>query len=251
MEKISVCMATYNGAQYVKEQIESILPQLRETDELIISDDASNDRTIEIVSKIRDPRINLFGHKHNHGYTANYEFALYQCKGDIIMLCDQDDIWHKDKVERTLEALKYKDFAMSNAIIVDQNLNHICESRNDLYHVKNGFVRNLIKTRYLGCCIAFRRNLLEYVLPFPKNRELCLHDAWISLCAEYHFSTTIIDAPLIYYRRHLSNASAGGESHSSLAKMIKIRGYLLYHLLLRRYRKKEKAKDENIVKESI
>lgn len=106
---ISVCMATYNGGRFIKEQIDSILPQLSQYDELIVSDDGSTDRTLEIIASYKDERIKVFHHQKtgNKYYptlkvcysTNNFENALKQAKGDYIFLCDQDDIWEKNKVE--------------------------------------------------------------------------------------------------------------------------------------------------------
>ena len=94
---VSVCMATYNGGKYIKEQIDSILGQLSNNDELIISDDNSTDDTVDIINRISDSRVRLFFNKQK-GYTNNFENALKQVRGDIIFLSDQDDIWMDNKV---------------------------------------------------------------------------------------------------------------------------------------------------------
>ena len=233
MRKISVCMATYNGERFIRAQIESVLSQLEENDEIIICDDNSSDGTVKVIEGINDSRIRFFRNEKNLGYTANFEKALSKSNGDYVILCDQDDVWLEKKVDVVKRKLQEFDFIMSDAKVVDTNLNVIHESRNKYYGVRNGFVRNFIKTRYLGCCMAFRKDVLDFALPFPKNRNLCLHDAWISLCAEMYFKTTVIDQPLILYRRHESNASSGGETHSGFFKIISIRSYLLMNLLKR------------------
>ena len=96
---ISVCMATHNGGKYIKEQIDSILVQISNEDELIISDDSSTDDTVEIIKKIKDKRIKLFENNKFFSPNLNFENALLHSKGDIIFLSDQDDIWKKDKVK--------------------------------------------------------------------------------------------------------------------------------------------------------
>lgn len=231
---ISVCMATYNGENYIRSQISSILPQLGENDELIISDDGSTDATLDIISEINDSRIILLKNN-SHCYTANFENALIHAKGDYIFLSDQDDIWRDDKVKIAINYLQKYNFLMSNARIVDANANVIQESRNDVLNVGTGFLKNLIKTYNLGCCMCFDRHVLEAVLPFPKNRELCLHDAWITMIAELCFKTYVCDEPLIDYRRHGTNVSFGSfHIHSSIPQMINIRRYLFIESLKRR-----------------
>ena len=93
---VSVCMATYNGEKYIREQIDSILPQLSDSDELVISDDGSSDSTIDIIQGYNDRRIRLY-HNTRHGVTWNFENALRQSRGDVIFLADQDDVWKPGK----------------------------------------------------------------------------------------------------------------------------------------------------------
>lgn len=223
---ISVCMATFNGEKYVVEQIESILKQLDVEDELIISDDGSTDNTINLIKLINDKRIKLY-FKNGYSYTENFENALKKAKGDYIFLSDQDDVWSPNKVQVCLNYLKEYDFVMSDATVVDENLKVINSSRNSYHFVKNGFLRNFIKTYYLGCCMAFKRNVLDFVLPFPTNSKLCLHDAWISLNAELFFKTKVIDEQLILYRRHSNNTSNG-----SIVKKLNIRKYFMIRIYL-------------------
>lgn len=231
---ISICMATYNGEKYIKEQIESILSQLDEYDELIISDDKSKDGTEQVVMSIGDKRIQFITHTTPKDYTTNFENALKHCKGDYIFLCDQDDVWMGNKVSKMMEYLtKGYDFVVCNATVTDESLHTLIEDRNHYYNIKNGFIRNFIKSRYLGCCFAFNRKVYDASLPFPRNSDLAHHDSWISLVAEAKFRTTVLDDKLILYRRHNLNTSTGGETRSSLYKIIKIRLYLLIHILKR------------------
>ena len=102
---ISVCMATYNGEKYIELQLRSILPQLSEDDEVIVSDDASTDQTLDVVRRLNDNRIKIVHHETDHGYTRNFENALKYAKGDYIFLSDQDDEWLPEKVQVTLQAL--------------------------------------------------------------------------------------------------------------------------------------------------
>ena len=207
---ISVCMATYNGAEFVLEQINSILIQLGENDELIISDDGSSDDTKAIITSVNDHRIKLMENKYKHGYTANFYNALKYAKGEYIFLSDQDDIWLPNKVEMVLKHLREVDFVHTNAKIVDVNLNTICESRNAKYGVKSGYINNLVRSRYLGCCMAFNRSVLKSLFPVPIYDNSYPHDLWIALISEKYFRTRLIEDCLVLYRRHEGNVSDGG-----------------------------------------
>jgi glycosyltransferase involved in cell wall biosynthesis len=233
--KISVCMATFNGAKFIKAQLDSILCQLRTNDEIIISDDNSNDNTLNIIKNYNDERIKIFINvKENRGYTKNFENAITKASGEVIFICDQDDVWNKNKVEVMLKHLKTASLVIHNARIVDGNLKLLNESHFNLYEVKNGFFKNFFKTRYIGACMAFKKEILLKALPFPHNQKLCAYDYWLTLIAEFYYNVELVQEPLIYYRRHSSNASTGGNfSANSLFHKIKVRIYSLYQLLKR------------------
>lgn len=201
--KISVCVATYNGELYIKEQLDSILMQLSYDDEVIISDDSSIDKTLEIIQEIDDRRISIYKDNLFKSPIYNFENALYHSSGDIIVLSDQDDVWLPYKIEVIKATIKKHLLIFSNAMVVNQYL----EERTALYSNSNqtGLFRNIVKNRYVGATIAFKRELLEVALPFPK--EISMHDQWLGLLAEIYGSTYYIDIPLIYYRRHEANAS--------------------------------------------
>lgn len=209
---ISVFMATYNGEKYVREQMDSILQQLGEGNELIISDDLSSDKTDEIIKSYKDKRIKLYIHWDNHWFVRNFENALLHADGGIIFLSYQDDIWMPDKVKVTIAALANCDFTVSDCITINENEQVIRQSRIKDYNIKSGFWRLMIKARYLGCCLAFRRNVLDTALPFPDNAYLMEHDLWLAAVAECYVKTSLIDKPLIKYRRHGENVSSGGAS---------------------------------------
>lgn len=232
--KISVCMATYNGERYIHDQLKSILVQLGEDDEVIVSDDGSTDDTINIINAFNDSRVKIFKNIYQRGYTSNFENSLMNSNGDIIFLSDQDDIWNSKKVELSLLKLKNFDFVVSDCSVVNRNLDIINYSHFKIRNVRRGFARNMLLPRYVGACFCFRRSVLVKSLPFPKNKLLCPHDYWISLIAELYFKVDLINEPLILYRRHNSNSSTGGEkSSNSLMKKISIRIYTITRLFAR------------------
>lgn len=229
-------MATYNGQRYIKEQVQSILSQLGEEDELVVSDDHSTDGTLEVLRDIKDPRIRIVLNPGEKGYTRNFENALRESTGSVLFLADQDDVWVSNKVERMLEQLQKADMVVSDARIVDEHLDTIQPSHFALYGVKRGFWINFLKTRYIGACLAFRREVLGKALPFPKRQKLCAHDYWLINIGELYFRFALLEEPLILYRRHGNNALTGGAgSTNSLKNKLKVRLYTLYHLIFRRF----------------
>ncbi|RRQ45335.1 glycosyltransferase family 2 protein [Chryseobacterium sp. SC28] len=235
---ISVCMTTYNGEKHIKEQLDSILNQLSPDDEVIISDDGSTDDTVNIINSYSDSRIILYHHKKKHqkfnfGYTAkNFENALNKSKGDIIFLADQDDVWLPNKVQQQTAALQKADLVLSDCTIVDESLNTIIPSKFKLEKIKTGFWRNIYKPGYLGCCMAFRRDLLKDILPIPENVP---HDLWIGLISNNKGKVELLNIPTVLYRRHDNNVSATSplfvEKQSDLPK----NNNTLYFKLLYRF----------------
>ncbi len=232
---VSVCMASYNGEKFISEQIESIIKQLHKNDELIISDDGSTDSTVSIIKEFQKnhPSIVLIDGPRN-GVVKNFENALTQAKGEYIFLTDQDDIWSDNKVSSTLSCFGRTncDLVLHDAAIVNQN-GQIIE-RSFFCHRKSkiGYLNNLIKNSYIGCCMAFKRDILQIALPFPNNIEM--HDWWIGVITEKVGKTMMLEEPLLFYRRHGNNVSSF--QHHPLPKMIKNRLYLLVqvHKRLRR-----------------
>lgn len=205
---ISVCIATYNGEGYISEQLDSILKQLSLNDEIIISDDSSTDNTLEIIRSYKDERIKIFPSNKFHSPIFNFENALKHAKGDYIFLSDQDDIWLDNKVEKMMEELQQSSLVVSDCYVVDKNCNII---HNSFFQNRptTGIIRNLIKNNYLGCCMAFRREVLSKALPFPKR--IAMHDIWLGLCGALFYKTTFIPDKLIMYRRHGGNVSPTAE----------------------------------------
>ena len=230
---ISVCIATYNGEQYLRQQLESILSQIGNDDEIVISDDGSNDNTKDVISSIADRRIKLVENHGSHGFVSNFENALNNAKGDLIFLSDQDDVWLDGKVRVVSEALKKFDLIVHDARLIDGDGNSLGNTYYTIMHDKTSFFANLWKTRWLGCCMAFKREVLEYCLPFPKN--IVAHDYWIGMMGMVKFRSCFLDDVLIEYRRHGGNVSTSSEkSDNSLwYKIIVKRATLLYSITCR------------------
>ena len=237
---ISVCMATYNGGRYLKEQIDSVLSQLSENDELVISDDHSTDSTNEIIKSYTDNRIKFYLNELEKGVTHNFENALLHSKGDIIFLADQDDVWLPNKIKELSEFLvqgKY-DVVTGNCALTDSNLNIIQEKfYTDKSPLDKTVWGNFVKDLWLGSCMAFTREVLMATLPFPKR--MAAHDLWIALYSQLHFNCGYYPKVLQLYRRHDATVSfAGGKSTNKLSYKISYRLYLAYWLIIRSLMKK-------------
>lgn len=227
---ISVCIATYNGEQFLFRQLDSILQQIGPEDEVVVSDDGSKDGTIDVLHRFNDSRIRIIKNE-RHGVVHNFENAILNAKGDYIFLSDQDDEWMPNKVNVCLDVLQSYDCLVTDCYICDAMGNIAKDSFFALNGTKKGKLYNLlVKSGYIGCCMAFRREILSMVLPFPE--DIPLHDMWIgNICAFYYRMAWVPDK-LIKYRRHGNNASCAAEtSDASLLKKIGYRWHIIKHLI--------------------
>lgn len=228
---ISVCLATYNGMPYLPEQINSILSQLSPSDEVVISDDHSTDNTIEYLKSLNDDRIKIHVNR-SKGFVSNFENAMRLAQGDYIFLSDQDDIWMPNKVKVCMEALQKYSLVNHNSQIVDAQNRDLGKDFFTLHGSKQGYWQNLLRNSYVGCCMAFRRELLFHFLPFPP--KIASHDIWMGLMAERRGNPTFISEPLIRQRRHGGNTSSTSEP-SRLSKLYQLqyRWYMFWNSLKR------------------
>ena len=237
---ISVCMAAYNGERYIERQILTIMRNISKTDELIISDDGSTDSTLEIIERLQQtyPSIHVVqGPK--KGVIANFENAIQHAKGDFLYLADQDDIWEEDKVKTVQKVFEEHPKCMlviHDADIIDENESVIEASFFQRRGSKAGLLKNIIKNSYIGCCMAFRTEILNVVLPIPKNIEM--HDQWIGIISELQGGAIFLKTVLFHYRRHGENVSSF--EHYPVPKMIRNRFVLIVELI-KRYLRREKG----------
>lgn len=234
MEKnfsVSVAMATYNGEKYIEEQILSILNQSYSVDEIIISDDGSTDETINIIKKFNCSKIKIENGPHL-GVKKNFENAIKKCHSDIIFLADQDDIWVENKVECVInEFLIDEDISLivhDAVVFEDRKNNVIYDSFFEFRKCGKGILKNIYKNTYIGCCMAFRKKIIDKIIPIPNSVEM--HDQWIGIINEMICGKSkFINNKLLKYRRHSNNTSSF--NHYGLYKMIKNRAILIVNIL--------------------
>lgn len=218
--RTSIAMCTYNGSRFISDQLESILGQTLRPFEIVICDDCSTDNTCEIVESFMDEHpglVRLFKNSKNLGRNENFEQAIALCRGDIIALSDQDDVF----VSTRLEAIcsEFSDdiscgLVFSDAIVANEDLSIMSDSlfaeiwppfseRRKRRFGQGDAFRAIIRNRpALGCSIAFRRELTDFILPIPRQFS---HDAWIMLLASLFSRINIIDEKLVLYRQHGAN----------------------------------------------
>lgn len=223
---VSVALCTYNGEKYIVEQIDSILNQTLPVNEIVICDDGSTDKTIEIIYEYseRNPNIfKIYKNEENLRSVKNFEKAISLCNGDFIFLSDQDDKWVETKVEKYINFFnQHPEISVlaSNGYCMDENSNLL-----DFYAIwdvpsflkeKNiSFNFNKMLTHVgnfaTGAAMALRKSFTKEVIPFPILKDYH-HDEWIALISSKENKFDFINEKLFYYRVH-SNQQVGGISY--------------------------------------
>ena len=226
--KISVAFIVYNGARYMRTQLDSILAQTHKVNEIIICDDASSDNTKEILEEYKKNYTNLFFLHYNNnnlGPTKNIEKAIQACTGDIILLSDQDDYWETNKVETLVEwfeANPTMNGVFTNGYLMGSNekLDNkytLWDAMSFPYNKVNNsqdlkLYINTVENSVTGATLAIRNNLPFLKQPFPTIKHL-VHDRWLAMYLIENNSLGILDEKLIRYRIH-SEQTIGGKTEN-------------------------------------
>lgn len=218
----SIAMCTYNGERFLQAQLDSLLTQCPLPDQIVIRDDVSSDGTREILAAFV-PKAEALGivvdlqvNERNVGYRRNFDGALRACTGEVIFLCDQDDVWHADKLSRMCAEFEARPGLLalhSDARLIDGEskvlprrlFTAILYERSELQrmHEGDGFQLMLKRNLMTGAAMAFRRNVLADALPLPTSEWV--HDAWIGTLAAMRGTIDSLQEPLIDYRLHEGN----------------------------------------------
>lgn len=235
---ISVALCTHEGSRFVEEQVESILQQTVVPDEVILSDDASSDRTVELVeslfSRQEAVRLRVLRNERPLGVAANFQQASLAASGDIIFLSDQDDRWRPEKVERMLaEFASRSDLLLlhTDALLVNEQgitlgvtlFDALEVSDEEISDIESGraFSVFLRRNLALGASMAFRRELLDIAVPFE---DAWVHDEWLAIVAASQGAGAVgmLKDQLLDYRQHSKN-QIGARKRSAAAKLARLR----------------------------
>lgn len=238
MEQIDIILATYNGEKYLKEQLDSILNQTYTNFRLLISDDCSKDSTKEILKEYekKDDRIKVFFQEKNLGYVKNFEFLLNKVENSIYALSDQDDIWNKDKVEKSYNKLKEEnaDLVFTDLEMIDEEGKTIKNSFNDYMKLSKKIEKTLnsYELAYLyncvtGCTILAKAEMLKKILPIPKSSKHMIHDYWIAIITALNGKVTYLKEPTIKYRQHSQNQIGANHTVYKFNKFEQVRNHLI------------------------
>jgi glycosyltransferase involved in cell wall biosynthesis len=271
--KLSVALCTFNGSKYLSKQIDSILNQHGVVPfEIIVCDDKSTDNTLKILAQyvLLHPTIfKIYSNEINLGCSKNFEKAILLCSGDYIFLSDQDDIWKKDKIQKTLAVFKENPTAegvFSDADFIDNNHNAISSGTIwesvfflekelpkpiDFFDVisKNGNV-------VTGATLCIKKNAKNFIFPFTKG---ILHDESIAVTLALRNTLFYSIENLIAYRIH-DNQQVGMKNRNKLVKINRVKRIILgldkphsftdhRHLYKKKYLKLKKSK--NILQHTI
>lgn len=214
--QVSVCLATYNGAAWVTEQVTSVLEQLGPHDEVVVVDDASTDDTVATLRALADPRVRIEESPVNRGYVRTFERALGLARGRHVLLADQDDVWVPGRVAAMTAALD------AGADVVATNLGTLGgpdrirgpygQADWHLRASQSGRrVRNVLgvlagNRPYYGCAMGVRREVLASALPFPGFLDES-HDLWLALHGNLAGRMTHLEQRTVLRRFHGDNAS--------------------------------------------
>lgn len=226
---LGVAIATFNGARYLAEQLESIRLQTKKVNALVVYDDGSNDETLAVAKRYNDIfcadniDYSVMTEK-NVGYCKNFERAISVLTTDLIFLCDQDDVWLPEKVEECVKIFsQYKDLNVlfTDAFVTNCNLEIRKKISDIMKYPSKDFTYPcnwpVSRNTCVGATMVLKRTFLKSILPIPSFQRS--HDAWIARVAALNNCLAYLPKPMIYYRQHENNViGAGAFNKSKLQK---------------------------------
>lgn len=217
---ISIALCTFNGAQFLGKQLESLARQTRLPMEVIIGDDVSSDSTVQIAenwARTVPFEVRIHRNSQNCGYEENFNRTMRECRGDVIFPADQDDVWFPEKLETMVNFLeKNPDVGVvyCRRNLIDQNDEPISERMTELFQNYHPTDASYFWDEFskdfpdcAGCMLAIRREIVRKMFPFPKPWA---HDTWIYVMGPFFTKMVTLPVSLMNFRRHTSNASALG-----------------------------------------
>ncbi len=210
--RASVAMAVYNGEKYIEEQLNSIMEMLDQNDEIVISYNESRDHTLDVIRKYKknDDRVHIFFDPGNTVET-NFNHAVKNCRGEYIFLADQDDIWIHNKIDKMVSYMQNHrtvGILICDGYNVDEKLNIMNSMFEENHTVRNPLL-NFIRGSYLGCQMAFTKDIKEKVWPVSIVDPPLAHDLWLGILGSKYAEVDLYYEKLILHRNHDNNCSLG------------------------------------------
>ncbi len=203
---VSIAMCTFNGAKYLAEQLNTLVNQSYKPIEIIVVDDCSTDETLSILTKYAKtyPHFNIHQNKTNLGFTGNFERAVNLCKGQLIALCDQDDLWHPQKIELQVKGIEENMFIYHDSEFIHEDGKSMNLKISDLMNLYRGGdpTTFLFFNCVSGHSILMKKELLNSALPLKKEY---FHDWWLAYVATNIGTIDYIPQCLVKYRQHDKN----------------------------------------------
>lgn len=223
---VSVAMATYNGENYLREQLSSILSQTYSNLEIIITDDASTDGTLAILRDFQEKNnsIKILSNPINLGINSSFERSIKNSRGEFIAMSDQDDIWETDKIESLMNAIENEDAIFSDSELVNKNgspLNIKISSLVNLQSFHSG-LPFLMGPCLPGHTLLLQGDFARYILPIPR---VIMYDRWISYCAGANNGIKYLPKPLVKYRQHETNCFGVGKARNKKERKTKLQKF--------------------------
>ena len=217
MSKISIAVCTYNGEKYLQQQLDSFATQTRLPDEVVICDDCSKDATGRILKDFAANAafpVKLYFNEQNFGFLKNFEKAIRLCSGEIIVLSDQDDVWHEEKIKLIEAGFAESEkigMVYADAELVNESLEILEPSmwqktgfdakKQKLFAGGKAFDLLLVRGYVYGSSMAFRAAYRDLFLPFPDNTYF-IHDNWIAFMISTVADISLINKKITKYRQH-------------------------------------------------
>jgi len=243
---VSVAIATFNGEKFLEDQLKSICNQTYKNIEVIVSDDCSTDRTVDILEEFKIKcGIDYCINDRRLGLVKNFERALSLCRGEYIALADQDDLWFPEKIECLLNEIGDHSLIFSDTNIIDAHGNIVTESfkslSNYIADTETPFLQLFLNTKWInGCTMLFEKELLREALPMPD--DIGAHDWWFTVNAAKNGGIKYLDRKLMSYRQHGKNLSGDVKNQNLIYKFLRF--------FLSDYRDKRKE-FRNMIKKNI
>lgn len=229
-DQVHIVLAAYNGEKYLQEQMDSLLAQTYDNLVIEVCDDGSTDGTVDLVREYmaRDKRVHLHQNPHNLGYVKNFLEGMKRSSAPYIMLCDQDDIWHRDKVEVTLASMQQAEKTVEGPVLVftdAMNFDSASGADTGLFHETSHLNVKKVDTAHLfmenkciGCTMMLNQKILAYLNELPE--EIRVHDWWLALICSHFGAIVYLPEATLRYRQHEGNMIGGGSYSGYLRKRL-------------------------------